>query len=76
VPARLPDYVRAALISWMYNVGEGNARNSTLIRKLRAGDITGACNELPRWSYAKGKHIRGLYNRRKDEQQLCLGEKK
>lgn len=70
----IPPNARAAIISWMYNVGEGNYRISTLRKKLRKGDVTGACNELPRWAYAKGKKLRGLVNRRADEQRRCLGE--
>lgn len=62
----------AALISFVYNVGEGNFSRSTLLRKLNAGDIEGACNELPRWIYAKGRKLRGLVMRRERERQLCL----
>jgi len=66
-----PD-TRAALISFVYNVGEGNFARSTLLRKLNSGDIPGACNELPRWVYAKGQVLRGLIRRRDAERQLCL----
>lgn len=72
VSRRLPDSTRAALASFVYNVGAGNYRSSTLLRKLRAGDIAGACRELPRWVYAGGKKLRGLERRRAAEMELCL----
>jgi lysozyme len=73
VPLR--DHERAAIISFIYNVGEGNFYKSTLLKKLNRGDIAGACNELPKWVYAKGKRLQGLANRREDERLVCLGKK-
>lgn len=61
----------AALTSFVYNVGEGNFRSSTLLRKLNAGDPN-ACAELRRWVYAKGIKLNGLVKRREAEYQLCL----
>lgn len=74
VKVPLEDHTKAALISFVYNVGEGNFARSTLLRKLNAGDYTGACNELPRWVYSKGTKLRGLVRRREAERQLCLGD--
>lgn len=71
-PRRLPDGVRVALASFVYNVGPGAYGGSTLLRKLRAGDVAGACNELPRWVYAGGRKLRGLERRRQAEKQICL----
>ncbi|WHQ44496.1 lysozyme [Alcaligenes faecalis] len=68
----LPDEVRVALSSFVYNVGAGAYANSTLLRKLRAQDIAGACRELDRWVYAGGRKLRGLERRRQAERQLCL----
>ncbi|MDT8465466.1 lysozyme [Alcaligenes nematophilus] len=68
----LPDEVRVALSSFVYNVGAGAYANSTLLRKLRARDIAGACQELDRWVYAGGRKLRGLERRRQAERQLCL----
>ncbi len=67
--------VRAAVNSWAYNVGAGSACRSTLVRKLRAGDVPGACNELLRWTYAGGKELAGLKRRRQAEHRVCLGGK-
>lgn len=67
-------YQRAAFTSFVYNVGEGKFTHSTMLRRLKAGDVVGACNELPRWVYAGGKKLPGLVKRRKAERQLCLTE--
>ena len=72
VPRPLPAGVRVALTSFVYNVGAGAYSGSTLLRKLRAGDIVGACRELPRWVYAGGRKLRGLVRRRNAEMKICL----
>ena len=69
----VPDNVRAAILSWAYNVGSDAACKSTLMRRLNAGDIAGACAELSRWTMAGGKVFKGLVNRRADERRLCEG---
>lgn len=74
VPEPLPEGVRVALASFVYNVGPGAYGGSTLLRKLRAGDLTGACNQLPRWVYAGGKKLRGLERRREAERKICLSD--
>ena len=61
-----------AYTSFVFNVGEGAYRNSTLLRKLNAGDRVGACDQLPRWTYAGGKQLPGLVTRRAEERKLCL----
>ena len=50
----VPVGMKIALVSWTYNVGPGAACGSTLLRKANAGDLAGACNELPRWNRAGG----------------------
>lgn len=71
----LNDVQRAALYSFTYNVGIGAFQNSTLLKKLNAGDLDGACNQLRRWTYSGGKKWRGLEQRREIELQLCKQEK-
>lgn len=68
----LPAQTRAALGSFTYNVGVGAFNGSTLLRKAKAGDLIGACNELPRWVYAGGRKLNGLVRRRDAERELCL----
>lgn len=68
----LNDNQLAALTSFVYNVGEGAYRDSTLLIKLNDGDYEGACRELPRWVFAKGIKLNGLVRRREQEMRLCL----
>jgi len=67
-----PDKTYVAFVSWAYNVGLGAACRSTLVRKANAGDLVGACNQLPRWNRAGGRVWRGLTRRRTDERAMCL----
>lgn len=61
-----------ALVSFTYNLGPGNLKKSTLLRKLNAKDYKGAANEFPRWNRAGGRVLRGLTRRREAEKQLFL----
>lgn len=71
-PARVPDKSYVAFLSFTYNVGVGAFCKSTLVKKLNAGDLIGACNELPKWVKAGGITLPGLVKRREAERQLCL----
>lgn len=70
----LSDYQRAALYSFVYNVGTEAFTGSTLLKKLNAGDLNGACNEMRRWVFAGGRRWQGLRSRRETERLLCLAE--
>lgn len=70
--AQLPDKVRIAFVSLAYNIGSGAFCGSTLARKASAGDLRGACEELPKWNKAGGRVVRGLTNRRIEERRICL----
>lgn len=72
VKVPVKDNVKAAFVSFIYNVGAENFRKSTALKFLNEGRIEEACHELPRWVYAKGKKIQGLVNRRQAEMELCL----
>ena len=61
-----------ALVSFTYNIGGQAFCSSTLVRKLNAGDTVGACNELSRWTRAKGIELPGLVKRRAAERAMCL----
>jgi lysozyme len=65
-----------ALVSFVFNVGPGGFRSSTLLKKLNKGDFDGVLFEFPRWNKGynpktKRKEIvEGLVNRRKVEADL------
>lgn len=63
---------KAALTDFVYNVGAGNFRSSTLLRKLNAGDVQGAAAEFARWNLANGKVMPGLVMRRDCEKKMFL----
>ena len=60
----------AALVSFAFNVGTNNLRNSTLLRKLNARDYDGAALEFAKWNKAGGKVLKGLIRRRAAEATL------
>ena len=57
-----------AMVSLCYNIGPGAFAGSTLVRKFNAGDIAGAKKAFASWVKDNGKVIKGLQNRRADEQ--------
>lgn len=67
----LSDGQKAAFVSFAFNVGNKAFCGSTLARKANAGDMTGACAELSRWTLAGGKQLPGLVNRRQIERKVC-----
>lgn len=71
-PDALPNEAYLAVLSFTFNVGGPQACASTLFRKLNAGDIRGACDQLPRWVRDNGRVLPGLVARRKSERDLCL----
>lgn len=62
-----------AYTSLAYNIGTSAFCNSTLVKKLNARDYEGACAEIMRWIYVKGKKSQGLVNRREKEYRMCIG---
>lgn len=70
-PDSIPDKPYVTFLSLSYNIGLGAFCKSTLAKKANAGDIRGACNELPKWSRA-GSLAKLLLPRRQTERKLCL----
>ena len=62
-----------ALVSFTYNLGATNFNNSTLLKKLNAGEIQAAADEFLRWHKAGGQALFGLMRRRAYERDLFLG---
>ena len=63
-----------AYSSLAYNIGTSAFCSSTLVKKLNARDYEGACAEIKRWIYVKGKKNQGLINRREKEYQTCISK--
>ena len=61
-----------ALTSFTFNVGIGNLKKSTLLKKLNTGDIAGAANEFNKWVYAGKQKLKGLVKRRSKERLLFI----
>lgn len=59
-----------ALVSFAYNLGSGNLRKSTLMRRHKAGDYAAAAAQFAVWNRAGGKVMRGLTRRREAEAAL------
>ena len=56
-----------ALVAWTFNLGVGNLRNSTMLKKLNEADYDSIPFEMRRWNKAGGKTLDGLIRRRKAE---------
>ena len=61
-----------ALCSFAFNLGVGNLKSSTLLKKLNAGDKQGAADQFLVWNKAAGKVMAGLTRRREAERTLFL----
>ena len=70
VKVALTPHQKAALISFVYNIGINAFSRSTLLKKLNAGDYAGAGLQLLRWDKADGRTLAGLTARRRAEKAL------
>lgn len=61
-----------ALVSFVYNVGVTAFDNSTLLKRLNAGNYAAAADEFDHWVFQKGKRLYGLVRRRAAENGLFL----
>ena len=65
-----------AIVSFVFNVGIGNFKSSTLLAKIRINpDDNSIMDEFLRWVYANGKVMRGLQKRRLTEMKLYFSDK-
>ena len=68
----------SALVSLVFNIGEGNFLKSSVLRRLNAGDRAGAANAFQLWNKARDRKtgiiriLPGLTRRRKAERELFL----
>jgi kynurenine formamidase len=68
-------FLDAGLVSFLLDrgvrtIGLDALKNSTLLKKFKAGDLTGAALEFPKWNKSKGKVLPGLVIRRAAERHL------
>ena len=58
------------LTSFVFNIGEGQFRKSTLLTRLNAGEYEAVPSEMSRWNQSEGRVLNGLIRRRTDEGSL------
>ena len=59
-----------ALTSFVFNLGVRKLIQSTLLKKLNAGDYSGAAAEFDKWVFAGKVKLNGLIKRRAKERKL------
>lgn len=57
----------AAIADFIFNLGAGRYRASTLRKRIDAGDWSGAADELGKWVWGGGRRLPGLIARRAAE---------
>jgi lysozyme len=62
-----------SLVSFVFNVGIGAFKESTLLEKINSKDFYGASEEFKRWKFSNGKVLPVLVRRRKRERNLFNG---
>jgi lysozyme len=72
IPIELSQNEFDALVSFSFNLGLGALQRSTLRQALLRGDKKAAMVSLRKYNKAGGKVLRGLDNRRKDEEALFM----
>ena len=79
--SHLTPYRLVALTIFTINVGKAGACGSRAFRLINEGQYAAGCDALARspsgapvWSYANGKYLQGLQNRRQAERAICLGK--
>lgn len=62
----------SALCSFVFNLGKGNFRKSTLLKLILEDNMEAAADEFQKWCNAGGKKLPGLMARRLAEKELFL----
>lgn len=68
-------WVRASFIDMAFNVPSALEPDTTIMRRANAGDLAGACLQMPRWVYGtvngRSARLPGLVGRRATTAELC-----
>lgn len=70
----LADQQFSALVSFAFNVGIGNFRQSSVLKAVNARDFAAVPRRLQLWTKAGGRVLPGLIRRRAAEAELFVGE--
>ena len=62
----------SALVSFCYNVGPGNMKNSSVVKYFNNGKLPQAADAFRYWNKAGGKTLPGLITRRERERALFM----
>lgn len=71
IKVNIPDYTRATLYWFTYNVGTGGSRSCHLKNSMCEAD---PCNELKRWIYSRDVKWKGVMTIRDVEKVIYLGK--
>ena len=66
----LTQYQFDALVSWTFNLGPTNLKESTLLNRINYGPISDVPFQIQRWTRAGGQVLQGLVKRRAAEAAL------
>jgi lysozyme len=72
VKVKINDDMRAALISFAYNVGIGALKGSTLLKRVNAKRWSECPREFCKWRNGGGRVLTGLLRRRESESALFM----
>lgn len=73
-PKSLKQHQFDALVSFVYNIGIGAFKKSTMLSLIKRDKMAEAALEFDKWTKAAGKELPGLVKRRKAEKTLFIGE--
>lgn len=72
VKVKLSENQLSALTSFVFNVGQGNFKESTMLKLINDGKLEKAADEFIKWNKSNGQVLPGLVSRRQSEKDLFL----
>lgn len=74
VATQLKQHQFDALVSWTFNLGPGNLKESTMLNRINYGPLSDVPFQMCRWTRSGGRVLEGLVKRRKAESLLWEGK--